>query len=314
MILAQEPGESESDIWERLENSSEADPETEAIHLRAATRLQSHEAKSATQRCVKMKLSVRKRKQNKAKSATQSGPQQSAPQSNPPLEDPGASTSVQHSSSAEADIEVLDLDASAQNQDPSPEAAGIADPVNENTEKQPPKTSHHYVEYDYEEPFVVKNVVTKETVSSVRHAAIDKLEAALADRYSEFDKASNVLSKVKFVDVNTWPSDLVELSKYCVDDVRALLDHFQVPLQHAGIGSRVDILREFKDLKMEYGPRLAALKKSSDDFWGWVFQMEKKSGRFKNIFLLVELVLCLPFSTAICNCGEGFLFSQKNPY
>ena len=140
---------------------------------------------------------------------------------------------------------------------------------------------------------------TKQAVKEIRQSAVANLDKALSDRYSEFDKITNVLSKVKFIDITSWPSDLTELSQFCNEDVRYLLEHFSVPLGHAGIGSSIDVMRQFRDLKMQYASRISDY--SSSDFWPKVFKTDKD--KFKDFLLLVELLLCLPFSTAIVERG-----------
>ena len=120
------------------------------------------------------------------------------------------------------------------------------------------------------EALVFKSIVTADSVANLRKEAMEGLDEKLSDRYAEFEQMNHVLSKIKFVDLTTWPEDLKDLSSFCVDDVQWLLNHFRVPLQNADIEEDIVVLRQFRDLKMYYGPRLAdgEIKKSSGEIIG----------------------------------------------
>ena len=108
-----------------------------------------------------------------------------------------------------------------------------------------------------------------------------------------------MLSKVNFLDISSWPNDLKELYNFAVSDVAALI-HFAIPLKNAGM-TELDELKEFKDCKMHYGPKLSGLKKSSREFWPWAYQID--SHKYKHFFLIVELIMVIPFSTAVAERG-----------
>ena len=119
-----------------------------------------------------------------------------------------------------------------------------------------------YVDTDWKEPVVIKHVVTKESVNGMRNAAMAAVKVSLSERYSQFEEQADVLSRIEFIDVLSWPEDLRELHQFGVDDVKWLLNHFRTPLQHAGLNKcEADILGEFKELKMKYGP--SSMKKKS---------------------------------------------------
>lgn len=153
------------------------------------------------------------------------------------------------------------------------------------------------------EPLIVKNIVDKVTVSDIRKQAIENLDHCLSDRYAEFSKTSNVMSKLKFIDISTWPSDITSLSKYGNEDVAYLLKHFKLPLQNAGVESDMECLQEFKELKLKYGPQLQddADNLKPSNFWPLVFRCDHN--KFCHILLVVELIMCLPFSTATVERG-----------
>lgn len=130
--------------------------------------------------------------------------------------------------------------------------------TNAQTSNQAASSRSKFVEADSAEPLVIKHMVTKETITNMRKTAMSDLNMKLADRYAQFEEVDDVLSKIQFVDITSWPEDLRDLSNFGVEDVSWLLKHFQTPLQHAGIDGEVEVLREFRDLKMYYGPKLSA--------------------------------------------------------
>ena len=74
-------------------------------------------------------------------------------------------------------------------------------------------------------------------------------------------------------------------------------------MQHADIhvASNVEVLQEFKNLKMHNGPKLKAdeICLSVSEFWPKVYAAD--GAKYRNLLLLVELILCIhvPFSTTI---------------
>ena len=165
------------------------------------------------------------------------------------------------------------------------------------------KSKSKFMDITYDDPVTVSNVISKDVAGKIRKEAIDKLVEVQDERFSEFSNITNVLSKVKILDTSAWPGDLKDLAKFCVEDVKFLLEHFRVPLQSAGISGDVEVLREFREFKMYYGPRIheKEIKLKSKDFWPWVYNCN--IGKYKNLFLLIELLMCIPFSTAVVERG-----------
>ena len=86
----------------------------------------------------------------------------------------------------------------------------------------------------------MSNVVSADKIAQLRKKTLTNMQKGL----EEFSNHTNhVLSKLKFLDIRQYPSDPKYLSEYCVDDIKFLLEYFTVPLQNAGMGSSIDVMR-----------------------------------------------------------------------
>ena len=57
------------------------------------------------------------------------------------------------------------------------------------------------------------------------------------------------------------------------------------------------------DFELYYIPRLVdgEVNVAPEEFWPWVYRVDSK--KYTNMFLIVELALCIPFSTAVVERG-----------
>ena len=127
------------------------------------------------------------------------------------------------------------------------------------------------------------------------------LKHSIDERFHALEREYLVLSKCKFLDIKTWPSD--NLLSFCNNDVEYLIEHFSIPLQKANVAESDVCVGEFKDLKSFYGPQIDDFK--SVEFWALVYRSKRK--RFENFLKLIEILLCLPFSTAVVERGFSSL-------
>ena len=85
------------------------------------------------------------------------------------------------------------------------------------------------------------------------------------------------------------------LNNYGVDDLKFLIKHFEVPLLSAN-ADLDKIMTEFNDLKFAIQNE-AYRNISSIPFWPSLYR--DSYTEYKNVLLLVELLLCIPISTAV---------------
>ena len=113
--------------------------------------------------------------------------------------------------------------------------------------------------------------------------------------------------------VDSWPvtssrkpsqQELTNIYIYQNEDVASVTDHFAVPLTAACSSfsfSKTRALKQFKDLKLTRVLSPALQKMDHDAYWPYVYNCDSEAS--KEIFLVVEIVMALPFSTAVVESG-----------
>ena len=150
-----------------------------------------------------------------------------------------------------------------------------------------------------------------------RENLIVDLQETCAQRFNEIESQANVLSKIEWLDHTCWPKlklctisdaekvqQLKKLKSFGVSDIKLLYEHFSTPFANANISDVIEVVKEFNLLKQSC-QRDKYWEMSSNDFWPHIYQAEKE--KYKNILLLVELLLCVPFSTAVVERGFSSL-------
>ena len=133
------------------------------------------------------------------------------------------------------------------------------------------KHSKYWIK-DHPEPLIIKNLVTSEDLDQVRKTSVSDLKHSIDERFHAQEREYLVLSKCKFLDIKTWPSD--NLLSFCNNDVEYLIEHFSIPLQKANVAESDVCVGEFKDLKSFYGPQIDDFK--SEEFWALVYRSKRK--------------------------------------
>ena len=137
-----------------------------------------------------------------------------------------------------------------------------------------------FIDVRCSELITLKNMISEDSVSQIRVTAIRNFQAALEKRYTDIECTSEILSNIRFVDVQSWPSGLAGLSSFCVKEMKVLIEYFTVPLTNAR-ATTVDIQREFK---LYYGTRMQELNRPTHEFWPWAYRVNSNKDKFKNFF------------------------------
>lgn len=151
---------------------------------------------------------------------------------------------------------------------------------------------------DERSTFGGQTLVGTAMAASTRKATIEKLEQALTNRFIDCEK--QVVLATSFVAFATWPKN--EDDDFGENSIQILTKHYETVLQNSGADTDA-IPIEWSFLKSELYGRPEKVQTLN---WQQVNDAYKESGRFNNILALVDLVLCMPASSADAERG----FSQ----
>jgi hypothetical protein len=111
------------------------------------------------------------------------------------------------------------------------------------------------------------------------------------------DPTKAVLQATQIFDTSDWPVDRQQLAVYGTQQVQLLEAHFEQFLDHIGC-DKAQLQQEWVQVKAHLGNRRVnnIIPKINS-----LFTID--GDRFKNILMLIETVLVLPISSAICERG-----------
>ena len=141
--------------------------------------------------------------------------------------------------------------------------------------------------------------------SSVKSRVIEKVLHFFSSRFSSSTHA--VLKAGIIFDHKTWPVDVKELATFGEEAVRTLLQHFQTPLINKGC-NLTDVEQEWAPMKVYIFEHLRLLHYEIL----WQRMLNEHSDEYKNVLMLVEIILILPMSTACCERGFSAMKWAKN--
>ncbi|XP_070548832.1 zinc finger protein 862-like [Ptychodera flava] len=153
-----------------------------------------------------------------------------------------------------------------------------------------------------------KGYTLKGTVNfeSVRIKVVDAMVGCLEKRFSDID--IGLLAATKLANFSTWPTVFNESNKDFGDEhVATLTDHFSQTLQQQGVNPAV--------VELEWNILRSSLYNNhtvADLTWPAVNKI--LGNECKNILALVDLVLSLPASSAVCERGFSLMKQTKTEY
>ena len=142
-------------------------------------------------------------------------------------------------------------------------------------------------------PFMPFNYTNFQGIIDV---VIDKISGRLENPQ---DPTKSILQAAQVFDTNNWPSDRQQLAAYGTHQLDLLVTHFEQFLEHIGCNT-AQVQQEWVQMKAHIGNRImnnaVNIPKINSLF-------VTAADRFKNILMLIETVLVLPISSAICERG-----------
>ncbi|XP_077975585.1 zinc finger protein 862-like [Styela clava] len=142
---------------------------------------------------------------------------------------------------------------------------------------------------------------------TTRSQCIRNLRDCLDERFTEIEEQENILSKLSWLNPEILMSDggiNASVPEYGNQDLSQVFEYFKVPLHAAGC-EKGACLKEWDDLKYDVQGNEVYKDLSTTDFWHKLHQRKKEA--YKNLLIVVELVLCLPFSNAVVERGFSCL-------
>lgn len=144
------------------------------------------------------------------------------------------------------------------------------------------------------------------TLQSVIDIVVDRISGRLENPN---DPTKSILQAAQIFDTKDWPNDRQQLAVYGTQQLQQLSDHFQVFLDNIGC-DRNQLLPEWVHVKAHIGNRLinnVNLPKINTLF-------VQQPDQYKNILMLIEIVLVLPISSSICERGFSALKRIKSDW
>ena len=138
-------------------------------------------------------------------------------------------------------------------------------------------------------------------LSDIRKGFLEGLEAQLRDRFSDIDEG--LLSATSLLDLKSWPTTKDELNTFGDDHIESLIDHFSPILSDAGIDCG-SIETEWTYLK----------KSKSVNCTSWQALFASCVQNNKNVMALINLLLTLPATSAVCEQGFSQMKKVKNDW
>lgn len=109
---------------------------------------------------------------------------------------------------------------------------------------------------------------------------------------------NTVLHAAMVFDPTQWPPAGKKLDSYGEEDVSTIFAHYKEALESKG-HSLEDCLLQWGELKRVVKRKLASGHTKYLDLWQEVMRDHMESDRFKDILVLVQIVLLFPLSTAV---------------
>ncbi len=140
---------------------------------------------------------------------------------------------------------------------------------------------------------------------------VDKLIDHISNRLNDLEQRP-ILAAAKVLDPKEWPRQMTreELAVFGLEEINRLVRHFHEPLATMLCDEQI-LMNEWTDLKVFFQHqdlRNMAL------VWKDLFTDQVLKQRFGNILCLIECVLVLPVSTAVCERGFSTMKRVKSDW
>ncbi|XP_070559090.1 zinc finger protein 862-like isoform X2 [Ptychodera flava] len=126
------------------------------------------------------------------------------------------------------------------------------------------------------------------------------------------DKSTEIIQAGRIFDLKDWPRDRLDLANYGHDQIRLLSGHFRIILERNECDV-TELQNEWMHVKAHFGQRLRNNPGTNQPYQINTLLAEQNP-RLTNILKLIEIVLVLPTSTAICERGFSTLKRIKSDW
>ncbi|XP_014669372.1 PREDICTED: uncharacterized protein LOC106810507 [Priapulus caudatus] len=152
--------------------------------------------------------------------------------------------------------------------------------------------------------------LTNDQMLAKKNALVETVIHKVSGRLKDLD-SSPVLKAMQVFFLVNLPESAADLATYGEDEVATLCDHFRARLER--MGCQVDEL-----IQTEWPALKAHMQRnrqhSTDDLYRKCFCCNNLKERFKNILMLVEIILVIPTSSAICERGFSAMARVKSDW
>lgn len=152
----------------------------------------------------------------------------------------------------------------------------------------------------------LRNVEADETYGNVKQEMLTLIREALDNRFGPTEKDPVIHAASEIMDLNEWPGDMQSLATFGQEQLNLLLQHFQDSLTRGGCD--LDLIKtEWTDFKAYvYRHHTKDISK--------FFISDDLRNRFRNVLLLLEILLAFPLSSAVCERGFSAMKRIKSDW
>lgn len=152
--------------------------------------------------------------------------------------------------------------------------------------------------------------LTTEQLSSKKSLLIDTVINHISGRLQDLD-TSPVLKAMQIFFMANLPESATDLAVYGEQEIETLSQYFNPMLSRLGCPTDVIKDTEWPALKAHMNRNR---QRSTEVLYKKMFTDDNLKERFKNILVLVEIVLCVPTSSAICERGFSAMARIKSDW
>lgn len=145
----------------------------------------------------------------------------------------------------------------------------------------------------------------------VKNELLSAVVASLQRRFKCVESEKVLQAACCILDPREWPKDAEALANHGSDELLLLTNHFAEVLDHMGCDRNTARHMEWQSAKVLIKSLLPGLQK---DAWRDFFMDDHCKNEYKNLLLIIELLLVLPLSTAACERGFSSMKRIKNDW
>ena len=168
--------------------------------------------------------------------------------------------------------------------------------------------------YSYQGITIRNYVASKNAVSKSYSNIITNVTENMELRFQDLTASPIFSNLTRILDVKTWPTKENDLSLFADTSILEVGDHFESLLQANGCDTDL-LLSEWLTLKTHMIP---IVRKNPDEnylkIWQQVFKSTEIQSECNNIFHVIEILLCTPFSNAKLERMFSRMARVKNDY